>query len=156
MHVILARLHDTCVTGGRRNSAPPLPHDVRLQAARDSARRQYFVHAHATTSTTPNLNTQSLSSNHTTLANTDKMCGTDCFLMLLAVLFPPIGGTSHSMHIACSASTPSHFPGHIANTSYSLGQKGHLRRRLPHQHRPLLPRLSPRPAARVVHHPAEP
>jgi uncharacterized membrane protein YqaE (UPF0057 family) len=41
----------------------------------------------------------------TTLAYTEKMCGTDCFLMLLAVLFPPIGGTSRSVHTACSGTS---------------------------------------------------
>jgi hypothetical protein len=45
--------------------------------------------------TSRNTNPQSLSKNFTRseFTTTVNMCGTDCFLMLLSVLFPPIGGT---------------------------------------------------------------
>lgn len=59
----------------RSPSTQPHPHPLHI------AHLPLYSRSHQTTSPS------------TTNAKPDDMCGADCFLMLLSVLFPPIGGT---------------------------------------------------------------
>lgn len=86
------------------------------------------------------------------------MCSADIFLGVLAILFPPLPGTStNPISVPFISPSSSFLATHrvLTNTpslSRSLGQARHLQRRLPHQHPPLHPRLHPRPPPRLVHH----
>ena len=91
------------------------------------------------------------------------MCGTDCFLMLLSVLYvsqPPLrlilGTASPCSHSPALFASMHANRGTQISAYWGLGEEGSLWRRFADQPRALLSRISAWSAPRVVHHSSEP